>query len=480
VNRNNKIFIGILVVMAVFFAVQLIRLFLLRLDVGDTYPEYSTYRADPLGVRALYGALGSLPELSVRRNIKPIDQFDGGRDSVLFICGAKLSPDPEKVIQVIERFVANGGRLVVTLFPLDRKPSSWFEDEDEEKERGTESKPSEDNKDKAKQKDEDKSDDESKSEDKSNDDDKDKRRRGVRSVSIEKRWGFSHNYARIPGSNEDKRGAIMASKTSEISELPDTVSWHSALYFEGSKKEESGDRSQELEEMGQDAENVVSSLEPWKTIYSWNGRTVLMERPWGNGTIVLCSDSYFLSNEAMRNERHPELLAWLVGSASDVIFDETHLGIQENTGTMSLMRKYRLGGVIASLCLLGVLFIWMSAVSLTPKRDMAEETRASITEGRDAAAGLENLLRRNIPSKKILAVCFEEWQRTQAGLSAREVSPDKRLLIQDIVDRENAAPLRERNPVRAYRKICGIVLESRLRGNDNQKKRPGVSVGKGV
>jgi hypothetical protein len=184
-----------------------------------------------------------------------------------------------------------------------------------------------------------------------------------------------------------------------------------------------------------------------------------MERPWGKGTIVLCSDSYFLSNEAMRNERHPGLLAWLVGPASEVIFDETHLGVMERPGTMSLMRKYRLEGLIAALCLLAALFIWMSAVSLTPKRDSAEETRASIAQGRDSSAGLENLLRRNVPSKRILAVCAKEWQHAQAGVSPRGVSPAKQLRIQAIIDRENVAPIRDRNPVEAYRKICAIVAE---------------------
>ena len=186
-------FLMILAVMAVFFAIQLVRLFLLRLDVGDTYPPYSSYRADPLGVRALYGALDSMPELSARRNIGPIDQFDGGRDSVLFICGANLSPDPENAIQAIESFVANGGRLIITLFPLYREPPS--RDKDKAEECGTGCDPSEVKKDKAKPEDGDTDDDETKSEDKS--DDKDKRRRRFRTVSIEDRWGFSHDFRHL-------------------------------------------------------------------------------------------------------------------------------------------------------------------------------------------------------------------------------------------------------------------------------------------
>jgi hypothetical protein len=41
---------------------------------------------------------------------------------------------------------------------------------------------------------------------------------------------------------------------------------------------------------------------------------------------VLMTDCYCLSNEAMVSDRHPDLLAWLVGTAKTVQFDEAHLG----------------------------------------------------------------------------------------------------------------------------------------------------------
>jgi hypothetical protein len=68
---------------------------------------------------------------------------------------------------------------------------------------------------------------------------------------------------------------------------------------------------------------------------------VVVERQVGRGTIVMASDSYFLSNEALQRDRHADLLAWLVGSGTQVVFDEAHLGIVEKPGVATLMRKYR-------------------------------------------------------------------------------------------------------------------------------------------
>ena len=38
---------------------------------------------------------------------------------------------------------------------------------------------------------------------------------------------------------------------------------------------------------------------------------VVIERQYGNGSIVLVADSFLVSNEALRSERHPRLLARL-------------------------------------------------------------------------------------------------------------------------------------------------------------------------
>jgi hypothetical protein len=187
---------------------------------------------------------------------------------------------------------------------------------------------------------------------------------------------------------------------------------------------------------------------------------VVIERTMGRGSIVLCADSFPFSNEALRREREPELLAWFVGLAREVIFDETHLGVQEDPGVATLARKYRLGGVFAALLILAGLFIWKNSASFMPpyEEQLARE-RGELVEGKDSAAGFINLLRRNIPPADLMKVCLEQWNAHFAH--TRKPSEAKLGAMQKVIDAENALEPRQRNPVKMYREFCE-VLSSRF------------------
>ena len=47
-----------------------VRTFLLRLETGDSFPEYSTYRADPKGLKALYDSLQATEVVGVARRLQ--------------------------------------------------------------------------------------------------------------------------------------------------------------------------------------------------------------------------------------------------------------------------------------------------------------------------------------------------------------------------------------------------------------------------
>lgn len=407
-DRHSRYLIPLLLLaMSALFVFALLHLFTLRFKSGEVYPRYSSFRADPLGTRVYYEALASMPNLTVSRRLEPLTNLKDGANTTLILCGGQLTKkEPLPETEALERFSASGGRLLVAFYPERELPKYWQTDEEEKSEwdekcggegegEGDSGEP------KNKQKEEEDSEDEE-------------------FVSLEERWGFRYAFEELPNATDEALGTVTASKQGGADYLPSLVSWHSGLYF--------------------------SELDPaWTVLYGWEGHPVIVERSWDNGHIVLCSDSYFLSNEAMRKDQQPGLLAWLIGPSTIVLFNETHLGISEKLNTMTLIRQYRLHYFVMALIVIGILFVWKNASSLVPKQELlvAESTTNA---GRDAASGLVNLLRRSIPSRKIIAVCSEEWQRSFVNHPRKQ---DVRAVTAET----------ELAPTDTYTKICDILAE---------------------
>jgi hypothetical protein len=149
------------------------------------------------------------------------------------------------------------------------------------------------------------------------------------------------------------------------------------------------------------------------------------------------------------------LLAWTLGGGREAIFDEAHLGVVTQPGVAALMRKYRLHGLVGSLLLLALLFIWKNAVSLVPPHAEATVAAGPVVRGKDSAAGFVNLLRRSIAPADILAACYEEWRKTAARRAA--ASPAQWQEAHRLVAEQQALPARARNPVSAYRTVSEIL-----------------------
>lgn len=132
------------------------------------------------------------------------------------------------------------------------------------------------------------------------------------------------------------------------------------------------------------------------------------ERALGKGSVVLVSDSYPLSNEGLREEPNAGLIVKLAGAANEVVFDENHFGVVESGSITKLMRKYNLEGALAVLALVAGLFLWRSASSLLPSRAPGSEQAVA---GRDSLDGMVALLRRGIPEKDLMRVCYGEVQK---------------------------------------------------------------------
>ena len=398
---------------AMLFVAGVIYLFLLRFEAGDVYPPYSSLRADPLGTMAWFESLQKLSGLTVRRDVSSNSKLPEDQNTTYLHLAAEemewrwLELD---VLNDIEAFATRGGRLVVTMYPVTGRgffpsvpPPMPITTTNKA---GTNAPASKLGKKSSKKK------------SKSSPDEI------LNRISLQKRWGV--DFARVPlkqGDNDAYQPVEVENQTDLP--LPEKLDWHSALILT----------------------NLDSS---WRTIYSRSNNPVLVERKFGRGSVVIATDSYFLSNEAMWKDRQPALLAWFIGPAAHVVFDEAHLGVVEETSVAMLMRRYRLTGVIGGLVILALLFIWKNSTSLVPPH--AAAAASGYVAGRDATAGFVNLLRRNIPAREILNVIFDEW--TKALLYRRNVRISSVDHAQTVMEAERARPPAARNPIRAYHDIA--------------------------
>lgn len=414
--KRNFPTLGIVVV-AMIFVAGVICLFLLRFEAGDIYPPYSSLRADPLGTMALCESLAKLPGLEVRRDTTDRNKLPEESNTTYLHLAAEAYDWrwlPDEVFEEIERFLTRGGRLVITMRPV----TGWefwsgippapvpITNTNAAGTNAPATGPSKAKKSPGK-------------------------KSGVKQPpsmiqerSLAKRWGADFGHVELAQGEDDIYKPARVANQTDLP-LPESLVWHSSL--------------------------VLTNLDPsWQTIYARGEHPVVAEKTFDRGSIVLATDSYFLSNEAMWKEREPRLLAWLVGPAQHIVFDEAHLGVVESSGVAVLMRKYHLTGVIGALVLLAGLFIWKNSFSLVPP--YAGETRSPYVTGKDATAGFVNLLRRNIPPRQLLEVCFEQWTRSLLNRANYRIAAVDQ--AQTIMERERARPATARNPVQAYRDIA--------------------------
>ncbi len=420
------------------FALGVVKLFLLRFEAGDVYPAYSSLRSDPLGSRAFYAGLENINSARVSRNYLPLQNAEFGQQTAFFYIGTAVF-DPQSVsvdwLQIFERLTNNGGRLILSFLPVEKKPANGrmqkcfiprgeFMDKDQTPP-ATVPKDSEDSTKHAELN------------GASDNADHQPQRPPVdhfqdksgNCISLQDRWGLTLAFAERPS---DKALRVSdAPNATRVQSLPRTISWHTALYFDA------------LEDS-------------WQAIYTAEGRPVIIERPFGKGSLVLSADSFFLSNEALRSERHPELLAWLLGDSANIVFDETHFGNLGHPGVLNLIQRYRFHWFLLAVAILAILFIWKNSVSfLPPPKSARFQPGKDVISDRDSTQGLISLLRRNIPARRLLQTCAAEWQHSIQP--EKWFQGDRLMQIKSVFQKMGTPSPKTIDPVSGYRQISKII-----------------------
>lgn len=402
----------------VLFVALTVGIFRLRAASGDLYAPYSTFRADPLGTMAVYEALGAIDGLQVSRYLRPFEELPDGRDTAIVIAGAALSPDPVDVLEAVETFAQQGGRVIIAFHPLqDRQlitalndvleardadadrapgePDAATESPDEDPEtvpaegHEDDEAPAITDPDVAQEPAVGSNTDAPKDQNQETQDTDGTPAPGTDAdkdfMDISERWSFSYGY-------EDPGDGFQTVAVDGASTPDNAVTWLSGLYFEKLDPQ----WTPHYIRAGGSADS------PWVTV---------MERALGDGSIVLCSDAYFFSNEALRTHRASALLTWLTAAHPNVLFSEVHLGTEQRDRIMTLVRRYRLHGLFAGLILLGLLFVWKNATTLIPRteRGAARAGQPSTALDRSHLDGLDNLLARFVPADRLPDTCMDEW-----------------------------------------------------------------------
>lgn len=438
--KHSKTLLMLLLAFLAIFIYGVGKMFLLRFEGGDVYAVYSSLRADPLGTKAFHDSLRDFHHISVSRNYRSLSKLRDSREPTIFYLGVRawdLAFVHEDFLGAFEALAVAGGRLVISFSPIGEKVSMGRPWKPTDPRRGTQEEAEDEAEEDKPKPSTGEAEGTKVTQPSSQDTQKENERAPGRDfgrkccqfVSLPDRWGVRFGFdERFKGGKHGERAQRALG-----AELPNSISWHSALYFD-------------------------SLAEPWRVIYARGGHAVIIEREFGRGTIVLSADSYFFSNEALRVERYPELLGWLVGSSTDIVFDETHLGIRENPGVAGLARGYRLHGLFFGTVLLVGLFVWKNSFYFIPPRDGHPlVARNDLTLERDYTVGFVSLLRRNISTREILPICFEEWKKTLLPRN-RDLS-DKLHTVQKVIYAQSSKSAERRNPVYGYQTIQRILSE---------------------
>ncbi|MEO0414559.1 MAG: DUF4350 domain-containing protein, partial [Verrucomicrobiota bacterium] len=397
------------------------QVFSMRVGHGDIYPFYSTYRTDPLGCSGIKEVYGRMDGVSSEINVRELLSIEGlDSETTLFLFGLPRrqfrylrGEDDHPVVEAVN----SGARLVITMNP-ERVSKNYKKRADVG-------------------------------------DDFFSRREKL------KKERESGSESEEDESDQDSEEGVLEFDLSDLEALPGEPlmeKWGiKVLPLEDYKKPENGwrVRSKTLKMPRWMSPYRFEVDEEWAVIARVEGKPVVVERSLGKGKVVFVSDTYFASNESLASGGNSEWLLWLMGNSSKVVIDETIHGSQRQTGTVQMIKRFRLHGIFIGIGIFIALFAWRSANSLAPSNEMLERGlvgRGGAVMGEDSRSGMVQLLRRSIPAADLLDRCLSTWKSTQ-----------NRSVTKAQIESVNSAAIRHKsdpkgfNVVSAYREITELL-----------------------
>lgn len=355
------------------FVWGMLALFEARFESGDLYPKGSSLRSDALGTRAIADAIAEALPTKVSRHRGRVGRLRTASDATIIVAQlplVRLVVKRDPLVSELTDAARSGARVVVALDDFESQSCKMSYCNEDKKSRCVD--PAARVPVRA---------GESKASDVSCSD---------AALGL---WGFE-----VGGTPSVKSGLVERASTAE-NWLPARLPWYSPAKF--------------------------IDLDPeYRTLYARGNDAVLVERRLGKGSLVLMSAGYLLSNEAQREDRHAELLTWLIGDKSRVIFEESHLGVKEPRGIMTLIRELGLEGIVIGGILLFGLFAWQRLRPLS-RRVVPNSNHIKFANATNST--MHSLLHLRMTKAQAMNACLEEA---------------KHMKLARIVERSNEAPLK--------------------------------------
>lgn len=430
-NLKNTIRILLIIGLPLLLLLGIYNIFSLRFSRGDLYPEYSSYRPDPVGCKALHDSLGELG-IVMERHFEKIGKLKQEPNSILIRTGINSISEIYQD-ESLHSFIMNGGTFIgffhasarkIVYAKVAKKSEEIEEDEKCEKESEVDKIEDELNDDDGKE------DAEEQDEYSDEDSDTDIESEKISTPSDRFKAILSCELSNKSKEKDAKGAAIDIAKPTEL--LTKNGSYIAFPTF--SKNTFQVD------------DNV------WSVLYSTNDAPVMIKRKIGQGYIVLSNSTYFITNEGLKKHRANALIAYLIGDSHRVIFDEYSLGVQENRNIAWLFKKFNLHYLLINLGLIVLLFLWYNFGSLSNLSYVRENSylESGVIDSKlSSSSGLLNIISKSIKPKELLNISIAEWRKTVKIRNIPKVKLDK---IDKIIAENKSS-----NPVMVYKLIEKVL-----------------------
>lgn len=205
-----------------------------------------------------------------------------------------------------------------------------------------------------------------------------------------------------------------------------------------------------------DLSPLISEWPRTQTVYSIKDKDIVLLLTHGKGDMIICSETYFISNESLIKEPPVRFFTWIMDGRKQVLVDEYHHGISSRKGISFLLEKYHLYWSIAYMILIFILYLWhvLPRFRKPIPRSLSETPRI-----RSSLDGYTHILTKTVPKDRLLDISLEQWIKSSRNrLFVEKNRPDIDLLKHHTKSKGNE---RDEDILNLYNEISCMIKDKR-------------------